>query len=340
MRPLGGRVSRSRLVAWLVVLAVFVIFPMVVKSEYIMHLAALGLIYAMVAASWDLTLGYAGVFNFAHPALFGLGAYASGVASAKLGVSPWAGLLVGALTAALVSALVFVPVSRLRGIYVALITFAAAQLILFVVITQPDVTGGYLGLTNIPTLTLGNFSFGRDEVGIYYLAGVLLLAAIVLLRWMVTSDFGLGLVGLRDFEEYAVSRGVSVGRQRLWAFIVSGALAGAAGGIYTYYLLSISPEIFGFSLSTLLLSMVLVGGIATIFGPVVAAIGLTYLSDALSDLGAWRFIAVGVLIILVIRFFPSGIWGALGRRGRRPAGGPLRGVVVTGDTSGAGAGET
>jgi branched-chain amino acid transport system permease protein len=321
-----------------VVLAVFVVFPQLAQSDYIVHLGAIGLIYATVAVSWDLTLGYGGVFNFAHPALFGLGAYASGVAAAKFGVEPWAGLVVGAVVAAVVSVAVFVPVSRLRGIYVALITFAAAQLILYVVITQTDLTGGYLGLTDIPMLSLGSFDFGRNEIATYYLAGVLLLFAIALLRRMVTSDYGLGLVGLRDFEEYAVSRGVSVGRQRLWAFIASGALAGAAGGIYTFYLLSISPEIFGFSLSTLLLSMVLVGGIATIFGPAVAAIALTYISDALSPLGAWRFIAVGVLIIIVILFFPAGIWGALVRRGRRGVGGPLRGAVVS--ASGSGAGES
>ena len=120
-----------------------------------------------------------------------------------------------------------------------------------------------------------------------------------------------------------------VRRQRLWAFIASGAFAGAAGGIYTYYLLSISPQIFGFSRATLLLSMVLVGGLGTIYGPAVAAIGLTFLSDGLAPLGAWRFIAVGVLIILVVRFYPGGIWGALDRR--RGAGGPLRRAVVAVD---------
>ena len=305
MSRLLGRVSRTKLAAWLFVLALFLLVPQFVQNDYLLHLAALGLIYATVTVSWDLTLGYGGLFNFAHPALFGFGAYASGVAAAKFGVSPWAALLIGALAAAVVSALVFVPVSRLRGIYVALVTFAASQLMLYMVITQTSLTGGYLGLTDIPHLTLGDFSFGRNEIGTYYLAGLLLLVAIAVLRWMVTSDYGLGLVGLRDFEDYAVSRGVSVRRQRLWA------------------------QIFGFSLATLLLSMVLVGGLGTIYGPAVAAIGLTFLSDGLAPLGAWRFIAVGVLIILVVRFYPGGIWGALDRR--RGAGGPLRRAVVAVD---------
>jgi branched-chain amino acid transport system permease protein len=302
-------VSRRRGVTLAFVALAFAVVPLVVQDPYVRHLAALGMIYATVAACWDLTLGYAGVFNFAHPALFGVGAYVSGIVSVRLGVSPWIGLLIGAASAVVISVLIFVPVSRLRGIYVALMTFAAAQLLLYVVVTQSDITGGYLGLSGIPNLSIGWVTFGRDAVATYYLAGVLLFFATVVLRWIVRSDLGVSLIALRDFEEYAVSRGVSVGRQRLLAFIASAVFTGAAGGLYTFYLLSISPEVFGFSISTLLLSMVLVGGIATIYGSIVAALGLTVLSDMLASFGPVRFLFISVLIVLTMRFFPAGLWG-------------------------------
>jgi branched-chain amino acid transport system permease protein len=327
MRMPALRITGLRLGVSLVVLVVFLAAPLIVKSDYALNLAAMGLIYAVVSASWDVTLGYGGLFNFAHAAMFGVGAYTSGVAAAKFGVSPWLSLLIGIAATVVTSVLIFLPVSRLRGIYVALITFAAAQLIMYLAVTQTDLTGGNLGLTNIPPLTLGSLDFGRNEVATYYLAGGLLIVTIAVLRRLVTSDFGLGLVGLRDFEEYAVSRGVSAARQRLWAFVASAGFTGAAGGIYTFYLLSLSPEIFGFSLTTLFLSMLLVGGIATIYGPAAAAIGLTFLSDALSPLGPWRFVVYGIMIVLVILFFPSGFWGLGGdirdrlARSRRVAGG-------------------
>jgi branched-chain amino acid transport system permease protein len=320
MRLRPGLVSRRRGVVLALIALAFAAAPLVVQDAYLRHLAALGMIYATVAASWDLTLGYAGVFNFAHPALFGVGAYVSGLVSARLGLSPWIGLLIGAASAVVISILIFVPVSRLRGIYVALMTFAAAQLLLYVVVTQSDLTGGYLGLSGIPDLSIGGIAFGRNAVATYYLAGVLLLFATIVLRSVVRSDLGVSLIALRDFEGYAVSRGVSVARQRLLAFIFSAVFTGAAGGLYTFYLLSISPEVFGFSISTLLLSMVLVGGIATIYGSIVAALGLTVISDMLASLGPVRFIFISVLIVLTMRFFPGGIWGlgaALRARRRR-----------------------
>jgi branched-chain amino acid transport system permease protein len=302
-------VSRTRLATLAVIVAAFAVFPFVVTDPYLRHLAVLALIYATVAASWDLTLGYAGVFNFAHPALFGVGAYASGIVSARLGLSPWLGIAIGGMTAAALSALIFIPVSRLRGIYVCLITFAAAQLCLYVAVTGSDITGGYLGLSGIPSLTIGGLDLGRNAVGMFYVSGALLVLALVVLRALVNSDFGMSLVALRDFEDYAISRGVSVARQRLIAFVASAVFTGAAGALYTHYLLSISPEVFGFSISTLLLSMVLVGGIATIYGSVVAAIGITMISDMLASLGPWRFVIVAILIIATMRFFPAGLWG-------------------------------
>ncbi len=325
MRALQSAATKHG-VPWIIALVVLYLFPVVVTDPYLRHLAVLGLLFAVAASNWDLTLGYAGLFNFAHITSFGLGAYTSGVLSVKFGVSPWLGILAGACVAVLVSALVSVPAIRLRGIYVALLTFAFSQLASALIVSQTALTGGLAGLTGVPSLTLGALNFRDNIVAYLYLCGVLLLTSTLFLRWLVTSDFGLSLVALRDFEEYAVSRGVPLGRQRFLAFLYSAIFTGAAGAIYAHYLLVVSPEDLGFSLNTLFLSMVLIGGVATTYGAILAGILLTFVSELMAPLGPVRFMVVSVLIVLTMRFLPQGIWGlARLRLGRADASTPIAG---------------
>jgi branched-chain amino acid transport system permease protein len=311
VRDILNATSPRRLVIWGGSIAVFLLLPIVIKDEFLRHLTILGMLYAVVASNWDLTLGYAGVFNFAHGAFFGIGAYTSGILAVRLGVSPWLGIPAAVLASMLISAVISIPAIRLRGIYVALITFAFSQLVLLILLSQHRITGGLQGLVAVPGLRIGDFEFRRSPVANYYLVGALLLCSTLFLRRLVNSDFGLSLVALRDFEEYAISRGVPLARQRLLAFIYSAAFTGAAGAIFAHYLIVASPEFFGFSYSTLFLSMVLVGGSATIYGPIIAGIGLTYITELLAPLGTGRFMVVAVLIMLTMRFMPNGLWGLI-----------------------------
>jgi branched-chain amino acid transport system permease protein len=296
---------------WAAGIALFLAIPRVVNDPYLIHLAVLGMIFATVASNWDLTLGYAGVFNFAHIAFFGLGAYTSGVLSVRLGISPWLGIFAGAIVAAIVAAIVSIPAIRLRGIYVALLTFAFTQLASALIVSQTSITGGISGLVGVPGLSLGGIEFRQNVAAYFYLVGALLLGSTLFLRHLVTSDFGLSLIALRDFEEYAVSRGVPLARQRFLAFLFSAIFTGAAGAIYVHYLLVASPDVFGFSLTTLFLSMILVGGAATIYGPILAGIVLTYVSELMSPLGPVRFMILALMIIVTMWFMPRGIWGLL-----------------------------
>jgi len=301
---------------------VFLAIPLVVENKLLIHLAILGMLYAVVASNWDLTLGYAGVFNFAHLAFFGIGAYTSGILTVKLGISPWLGIPCGAVAAAIASIIVSIPAIRLRGIYVALLTFACCQLVPLLLLSQPLITGGQQGLTGVPQLQIGDFRFRESKFAHFYLVGLLLLCSTVFLRRLVTSDFGLSLIALRDFEEYAVARGIPLARQRLLAFLLSSIFPGLAGGVYAHFLIVASPDIFGFSLAILLLSMVLVGGVATIYGPVLIGVVMTYISELMAS-SAWmsevfgvsrgpvRFMFVAVIIVLTMRFFPQGVWGLI-----------------------------
>ena len=319
---LMDHLNKNRAVLAVIGLIIFLAIPFVITDKLLIHLAILGMLYAIVASNWDLTLGYAGVFNFAHLAFFGIGGYTSGILAVKLGISPWLGIPAGGAVAAVASVIVSIPAIRLRGIYVALLTFACSQLVLLLLLSQPLITGGQSGLVGVPQLSIGDFNFRESRFAHFYLVGILLLCSTVFLRRLVTSDFGLSLIALRDFEEYAVARGIPLARQRLLAFLFSSIFPGLAGGFYAHFLIVASPDIFGFSLATLLLSMVLVGGVASIYGPVLIGVVMTFVSELMassalmSDIfgisrGPVRFMFVAVLIVLTMRFFPGGVWGLI-----------------------------
>ncbi|WP_102225613.1 branched-chain amino acid ABC transporter permease [Acidimangrovimonas sediminis] len=304
--------------ALVAVVVVGLIAPFFVQDTYLRHLCIIAFIYAMVAASWDLSLGYAGVFNFGHIAFFGVGIYATGLSAKLLGVDPWIALLLGGVAASAVAAVIALPVIRLQGVYVVLVTFAFSQLVLQVVLSQSQVTGGSQGMVRVPTLWLPGYNFLRDyKFGYYYVGFALLVATTLALRRIATSDFGVSIRAARDSEDYAISRGIPIGRQRLKVLAASAFFAGIAGGFYVLYLRVASPEVFDFSTVSLVLSMVLVGGTSSIYGPVFAALLLTFVSEGLSNvdgLGVGRFILVAVLMVAILLYLPKGLASIFARR--------------------------
>lgn len=297
--------------------AALLALPLLSGDSYLRHISIVAILYAVIVSSWNLTLGYAGVFNFGHMAFFALGAYATGILSNTLGVSPWLGIPAGIVVAVLASILVCLPVLRLKGIYVVLVTFAFGQLCYQVVLNQRDITGGTFGIVSIPPLTIGGFSFADHvNLGYYYFSLLMLMLSTAWIAWLVKSDFGRTVMALRDNEAYAVSRGVALAKVRLLTFMASAVFPGAVGGLYALYVRSASPDLFGFSLITLGLSMLLMGGIGTLWGPIVGAAVLTIVSEAMAQLGPGRYLVIAAMIVIVLRFFPTGLVGVGDEVGR------------------------
>lgn len=301
-----------------VVLVAGLLVPVAIEDTYIRHLFIIAFIYAIVAASWDLSLGYAGIFNFGHVAFFGIGVYATGLSAKLLGIDPWIAMLIGGMAASVAAAVVALPVVRLQGIYVVLVTFAFSQLVLQFVISQSQITGGTQGLVRVPTIELFGYNFLRDyKFGYYYVALALLVISTLCLRFITRTDFGLSIRALRDNEDYGLARGIPIGLQRLKVLVASAFFAGIAGGFFAIYLRVASPEVFNFSTMALILSMVLVGGTSSIYGPVIAALVLTFVSEGLANvdgLAEGRFMLVAVAMVLVLLFFPKGLVSVFSRR--------------------------
>ncbi len=294
--------------ARLLCLAVLVVLPFFVPSAYVRHLIIVAVVYGVVASNWNFSLGYGGIFNFGHLAFFGLGAYASAILAKTVGITPWVTIVLAGVVAVIAAIIVSVPVLRLKGIYVVLVTFAFSQLCLQLIMSQQGMTGGSQGFPLVPQLKLGDYSFASDDkFGYYFVALFLLVISTLYLERLVRSNFGISVVALRDNEDYAVSRGISLARQRLLTLVASALFTGMAGGFFSTYTRVASPEIFGFGPLSLALSMMLLGGTGSIYGPIVGAFVITIVSELMIDLGPARFLIIAAMIILVLLFYPGGI---------------------------------
>jgi len=295
----------------LVALVALAVVPVFAIESFTRHLFIIAFIYAIIASNWNLSLGHCGVFNFGHLTFFGVGVYTAAIAAKTYGVDPWIAILLGGPAAAVAAFLIAAPVARLKGIYVVLVTFAFGQLVMQLVLSQSATTGGAQGMVRIPYLRLGDYSFLKDyKLGYYYVALGLLVVSTLFLKLVIDSPFGKSLKAVRDAEDYAAARGISVSRQRTLVLILSAIFTGIAGGFYAIYLRVASPDVFGFGTLSLALSMVLIGGVGTTYGPIAAALALTFATEALAGIRGFeeaRFIVIAVAMILVLRLAPGGL---------------------------------
>lgn len=294
---------------------------LVTGSAYALNAAILAELYAIVAVSWDLTLGYSGIFDFAHAAFFGIGAYVCGIVTTVEDWSPWIGILCAIAGGAVGGALMAGAVARLRGIYVALVSFAFAELVLTFLTSSQSISGGATGIVLIPSLTLGGIDLSGNPEVFFYICLGLLAACTIGIRLLVRSSFGLSLRAMRDFEEYSTSRGVSLGRNRVEVIVISSTFASGAGALFALYSGVASPDLFGFSTATLLLTMVILGGVGTVYGPLLGAIVITAFTNIrqIAELSTESFLLTAAIILVVLWVIPGGLWslGDLTRRARR-----------------------
>jgi len=308
------------------VYGVFAILPALLHSNQgIMHILIIIMIWAIVAGHWDLIMGYAGVFTFANVGIFVIGAYASVMLSMQLGISPWLGMLAGGIIAASVGVVISLPCLRLKGAYVALLTFALHLILgpfLRSELGRAIGTGGSSGIFNIPPLSVGGYTFLPLELvpWFYVTLGISLVSLLVIYR-IIHSRWGLGFTAIRDSETLAESAGVDIYRHKLILFGITSFFTGLAGGLYAYYTGVLSPNILGLDLFLMLLVMQVVGGMGMFPGALLGTIIITFSDAGLRAVGVYRLVILGALVLILVVFAPRGIMGAILRdkgEGRGP----------------------
>jgi len=275
-------------------------------SGYVITIGTLIAIYAIVVCGLNVIVGFAGQISLGHAAFFGIGAYAAALLATKGGFSFWTALPCVIAISGLIGLLLGLPSLRVREDFLAITTiginFIVEALFLYV-----PFFGGALGIGGIPRVLL----FGVELKGLsfFYLCLFFLVIVILICWWFRRCWAGLACFALREEESAAASMGISPVRFKLLAFVIGTAMAGLGGALYAHYIRFIAATDFSFPVSILFLSMVVLGGTGTLWGPVLGALILGALPEIFRPLVDYRFLFYMVLLLVMIRFQPAGLLG-------------------------------
>jgi branched-chain amino acid transport system permease protein len=291
--------------------------PLWLTNPYYQHVLIMAGIFAVLALSLNLLLGYTGQLSLGHAAFFGIGAYTSSLLTLRLDWSFWLGLPSAILAAGLAGWAIGRLALKLRGAYFVLVTISFAGVIALVSVNWMELTNGPLGLPGVPAPELGGWSL-RSKGAYYYLVLAAVALAWLVCHRLVHSRIGRAFVALRENEVLAESVGIDVTHYLVLAAMVSAALAGMAGSLYAHYTRFVSPEVFLFTYTVTMAVMVVAGGKGTLAGPLIGALLFTVLPEALRAATSWQWqmLAYGVILVLLVFFLPRGIVPTLFARRR------------------------
>jgi branched-chain amino acid transport system permease protein len=282
--------------------------PLYAYPVFVMDL----LCFALFACAFNLLLGYAGLLSFGHAAFFGGAAYITGYVTKEWGFSPLLGILAGTgFTLVLGAAFGFLAIRR-QGIYFAMVTLALAQIIYFLALQMPF-TGGENGLQGIPRGELFGFIDLNNTLTMYYFVFAVFLIGFAIIYRTIHSPFGEVLQAIRENESRALSLGYDVDHFKLLAFVISATLAGLAGATKAIIFQFAALTNAHWQTSGEVILMTLVGGLGTVFGPVVGAITVGALSHELSAFGSWVQVILGTVFVVCVMTFRRGIIGEIQR---------------------------
>lgn len=301
----------------LVFAALFTV-PFVVESESWRTTIIMTLYAALLGQAWNILGGYGGQFSFGHAAFFGTGAYTVAVLQVQFGINPWLGLAAGGALAVGVAAFIGFTTFRygLRGSYFALVTLAFAEVLRILSNTVPF-TGAGVGIL-IP-LDPGTASLQfTSKAGFYWLLWTITLAAFLTAWWIGHSRFGARLMAVRDNEDAARALGVDPFRVKMRAIMLSGLFSGLAGVFYAQFFLYLDPGIaYGPAVSVESLLVPIVGGMGTLFGPLLGAVALHAVSEVtrevIGDLPGISLVIYGTILVIMVLFAPRGLSGLVSR---------------------------
>ena len=306
-------VLRHQAGAFVVMVVVLAVLPFFVYPIFLMK----ALCFALFACAFNLLIGYVGLLSFGHAAFLGSAGYVTAHAAKVWGWSPELAIVAGTATAAVLGLAVGALAIRSRGIYFANITLALAQMIYFVCL-QAKFTGGEDGIQAVPRGTLFGVLDLRPTVTMYFVVLAIFLAGFLLVYRVIHSPFGQVIKAIRENEARAISLGYRPEHYKLIAFVLSATLSGLAGGTKALVFQLASLTDVHWTMSGEVVLMTLLGGLGTVFGPVVGAFLLISIEHYLAQLGAWVTIVQGVIFVICVLAFRRGVVGELARLIKKP----------------------
>jgi branched-chain amino acid transport system permease protein len=299
--------SRSQGLAFLVMVMLIVLSPTVLYPVFLMKV----LCFALFACAFNLMIGYVGLLSFGHAAFFGMGSYVTAWTIKHWGVTAEVAILFGGATGAVLGLVLGWLAIRRQGIYFAMITLALAQMVYFFCLQAPF-TGGEDGIQQVPRGRLFGVISLDSDMTIYWLVAIVFLAGFLLIHRIVHSPFGQVLKAIRENEPRATSLGYRTDDYKLIAFVLSTFLSGIAGGTKALVFGIATLTDVHYSMSGEVVLMTLLGGLGTIFGPVMGALIVTAMENYLAQFGAWVTVTQGVIFMLCVLAFRRGVIGEVG----------------------------
>jgi len=283
--------------------------PLLIQNDYYLSVLIFIGINAITVMGLSLLMGYAGQLSMGHAAFFGIGAYCSGVLTVKLGFSILSAFVCGILLSVTMAMAIAIPTLKLRGHYLAVATLGFGEIINIIFNELLDITGGPNGLSSIPYIHV--LGYPLKGVAYYYLVWTIAILLLIFSLNVIHSRIGRALRAINGSDVAAAAMGLNVSRLKVQIFIVSAIYASIAGSLYAHFVTFISPSSFGLFFSTLLLMMVIIGGLGSIWGALLGAGILTVLPEYLRAFRDFDILVYGVVLMVILLFMPEGIFSGL-----------------------------
>ena len=309
--PATQRLHRAIMIGIAVALMIapFVFYPVFVMKV---------LCFALFALAFNLLLGYGGLLSFGHAAYFGMSSYVCAYAAKHFGLSTELSILLGVLVSAGLGLLFGALAIRRQGIYFAMITLALSQMVFFFSLQTPKFTGGEDGIQAVPRGKLFGLIDLSDDRVLYWLVAAIFMGGLLLIYRIIHSPFGQVCKAIRDNEPRAISLGYRADQYKLTVFVLSATLAGLAGATKAIVFQLASLTDVHWSMSGEVVLMTLVGGLGTVFGPIVGAIVIVAMQNYLATLGAWVTVVQGVIFVVCVLTFREGVVGVIAKKIGKP----------------------
>lgn len=280
--------------------------PLAFSGSYLMNVLVFVGIHTLLAVALNLLLGYAGQISLGHAAFFGLGAYGSAILSTTYDWNPWLAMLVVAVVVGGLTFAIGFPILKLKGHYLAMATLGMGIIVYIVFNEWVDITGGPSGFSGIPNLELGPLVFDSDLKN-YYLVWTFVLGCVLLSVNLANSRIGRAFRAIHDAEVAARVMGVNARLLKVQVFALSAMICAIAGSLYAHVMTFIAPPSFGFNISVELLTMVVIGGLGSIYGSFLGALLLTMLPEFLRFMHDYDIVFYGGLLMVMTIFMPGGL---------------------------------
>jgi len=303
------RLSGFYLLALLIILLPQV-FP---ENYYVTVVGVFAAFHIMLAVSLNLLMGYCGQISLGHAAFFGLGAYSSAILTTRYNVDPWIAMLSGMLLVFVIANIIARPILKLKGHYLAMATLGFGIIVHIIMVQTESITGGPDGLGEIPGLSFGEWAVDSD-IRWYYISAICALVTILLSLNIIASRSGRAIRAVHGSEFAAQMMGIDTRKTKVTVFVFAAVLASLTGSLFAHQQNFISPDSFSFFFSIELVTMVVLGGMASTYGAVFGAILLTFLPELLVVFEDFEMLIYGAILMLVMIFMPQGLFFGLGTK--------------------------